>query len=94
MEKQMDDKEFYDRCADALGTEHEYLPFAHHARTRWNNRRPGSGRFPGCGIIRIFGDEIHIAITSPVPIHERIKGRSDAIELLERRIEEHRSSKT
>lgn len=93
-EKQMDDREFYDRCAEVLGTDHEYLPFAHHARTRWNNRRPGSGRFPGFGIIRIFGDEIHIAINSPIPIHERVRGRRAALELLERRIEKQRRKET
>jgi len=86
--KGMDDEEFYARCADLLGTVHEYLPFAHHARTRWNNRKPGSGRFPGCGIIRLFGDEVHIAIRAPIAMHERVTGRPEAIRLIEERLQE------
>ena len=58
-----------------------------HARTRWNNRKPGSGRFPGCGIIRIFGDEVHIAIRAPIVMHERVRGRREAIRLLEGRLQ-------
>jgi hypothetical protein len=82
----MNDEEFYARCADLLGTVHEYLPFTHYARTRWNNRKPGSGRFPGCGIIRIFGDEIHIAIRAPIAIHERVRGKRNALRLIEERL--------
>ena len=85
--KGMSDEEFYARCADLLGTVHEHLPFAHHARTRWNNRKPGSGRFPGCGIIRIFGDEVHIAIRAPIVMHERVRGRREAIRLIEERLQ-------
>jgi len=94
MENSMDDKEFYDRCADILDAEHEYLPFAHYARTRWNNRKPGSGRFPGRGIIRIFGNDVHIAISSPIPIHQRVRGKQEALDLLERLIEGHRRTQT
>jgi len=82
----MTDEAFYARCADLLGTVHEHLPFTHHKRTRWNNRKPGSGRFPGCGIIRIFGNEVHIAIRSPIVMHERVQGRNEAILLIEERL--------
>lgn len=39
----------------------EAFPWTHSRRTRWNNRAPGSGRYPGFGIIRVFGDYYHIA---------------------------------
>lgn len=61
----MSDEEFYSRCAELLGVEHDYLPFTHYKRTRWNNRTPGSGRFPGRGIIRKFGSQVHVALTNP-----------------------------
>jgi hypothetical protein len=65
----MDNEDFYNKCAELLGVEHEYLPFTHYKRTRWNNRTPGSGRFPGRGIIRKFGNQIHVALTNPISHH-------------------------
>lgn len=65
----MDNEEFYNRCAEMLGVEHDYLPFEYRYRTRWNNRKPGSGRFPDRGIIRKFGSQIHVALTHPVNHH-------------------------
>lgn len=61
----MNNEEFYAKCAELLGVEHDYLPFEYRYRTRWNNRKPGSGRFPGRGIIRKFGSQVHIALTNP-----------------------------
>lgn len=65
----MSTEEFYNRCAELLGVEHEYLPFEYRYRTRWNNRKPGSGRYPGYGIIRKFGGQIHVALTKPIQHH-------------------------
>lgn len=65
----MSNEEFYNKCAELLGAEHEYLPFTHYKRTRWNNRTPGSGRYPGYGIIRKFGNKIHVALTNPINHH-------------------------
>jgi len=55
-------KEFYDRCAELLGIDHEYTePVL--KRTRWNSRRNGNGRYPGFGLIRCYGDTV-VIITS------------------------------
>jgi len=58
-------KEFYDRCAELLGTTHEYhdpVP----RRTRWNTRLLGNGRFPGRGVIRPYNANcIHAMLTNP-----------------------------
>ena len=58
-------KEFYDKCADIMGTTHDYrTPVPR--RTRWNNRLLGNGRFPNRGVIRPFGDKcIHVMLTNP-----------------------------
>ncbi|MEZ2126165.1 MULTISPECIES: hypothetical protein [unclassified Sinorhizobium] len=33
---------------------------------RWNNRKPGKGRFPGYGIVRMFGPHlIQLALHDP-----------------------------
>ncbi len=61
----MTNEEFYAECAALLGVDHEGKPFTHYRRTRWNNRTPGQGRYPGCGIIRVFGSTVHIALNSP-----------------------------
>jgi len=52
-------KEFYARCGEILGIEHDWNPPVPR-RTRWNNRVIGNGRFPGFGLIRIFGDQIMV----------------------------------
>lgn len=62
----MENKEFYERCAELLGTEYNCKEFTHYKRTRWNNRAPGSGRYPGYGIIRKFGSKIQVHLRYPV----------------------------
>ena len=52
-------KEFYARCSEILGIEHEWndpVP----RRTRWNNRVIGNGRFPGFGLIRFYDKQIMV----------------------------------
>ena len=61
----MTDEEFYAECAALLGADHEGHPFPYRKRTRWNNRIPGRGRFKNAGLIRIFGNQIHVALTKP-----------------------------
>lgn len=57
---------FYKAVADLLSAEHRFEPFPYGKRTRWNNRLPGNGRYPGCGIVRRYGpDAIHIQLYSP-----------------------------
>lgn len=53
------DKEFYARCSELLGIEHDWhVPFT--KKNRWNARRPGNGRFPGFGTIQHFGGFIRV----------------------------------
>ena len=65
----MNNEDFYNRCAELLGVEYDCQPFEYPYRTRWNNRKPGSGRFEGRGIIRKFGSQIHVALTKPIQHH-------------------------
>lgn len=62
---EMTDEDFYAECAALLGTSHEGERFQHYKRTRWNNRSPGRGRFPGRGLIRCFGHSVHVALLDP-----------------------------
>lgn len=57
----MTNEEFYTRCSEILGVEHNYNKPVF-KRTRWNNRILGNGRFPGFGLIRCFG--VKVMITS------------------------------
>ncbi len=76
----MEDSEFYKACEDILGVKTEYKEekiqtkfsretgeeYAQQTRaTRWGGREPGNGRFPGCGLIRIFGNQIQVALKNP-----------------------------
>lgn len=77
----MNNIDFYKRCSDIVGIETEitvHTPrmkkfdkngkeiFRPRHITRWNNRKPGNGRFPGLGIIRAFSaGQIHINIKNP-----------------------------
>ena len=61
----MTNEDFYAACAALLGVPHEGVPFTHYKRTRWNNRTPGQGRYPGAGIIRVFGNTIHVSLSEP-----------------------------
>lgn len=78
----MTDEEFYGKCAEILGTAYECRPHPYGYRSRWNNRQPGSGRFPDHGIIRLFGDHVQIALRAPVTISRNIEGREAAIAFL------------
>lgn len=65
----MNNGDFYHKCAALLDVEYDGKPFEYAYRTRWNNRKPGSGRYPGYGIIRKFGGQIHVALTKPIQHH-------------------------
>lgn len=78
----MDLDYFYNECAAILGTTHEGEAFTHYRRTRWNNRTPGRGRFPGSGLIRVFGRVVHINIRSPVLVQATIEGLPEALDYL------------
>lgn len=62
----MSHEEFYAAVAALLGTTHDFVqPPREGAKLRWGPRTPGNGRFPGHGLVRIFGDKIHVALTTP-----------------------------
>ena len=47
-------KEFYARCGEILGMEHDWQEPVKR-RTRWNTRNLGNGRYPGFGLVQCFG---------------------------------------
>ncbi len=75
--------EFYNKCAELLGTEYNCESFKYPYRTRWNNRTPGSGRYPGFGIIRKFGNKIHVALQRPVSHHGIYDTEKEVLQLLQ-----------
>jgi hypothetical protein len=61
---------FYNKVAELLGcTEHAYKKFPYRKRTRWNARVLGNGRYPGFGLVRIFGSKVHISLYKPVRVN-------------------------
>jgi hypothetical protein len=75
-------EDFYAECAAILECDHVGEAFTHYKRTRWNNRTPGRGRFPGRGIIRVFGNQVHIALTYPQPVSKIVQGMDEALAFL------------
>ncbi len=61
----MTNEQFYAESAALLEVVHQGEPFPYRRRNRWNNRKPGQGRFEGAGIIRVFGDFIHVSLSNP-----------------------------
>jgi hypothetical protein len=78
----MNKEDFYAECAAIIGSPHEGEAFTHYKRTRWNNRTAGRGRFPGCGIIRVFGDTVHISLKEPKQVFGIIEGHEQALAFL------------
>ena len=79
----MNNEDFYHKCAEILCVEYDGEPFRYSYRTRWNNRKPGSGRYPGYGIIRKFGSQIHVALTKPIPHHAIYNSEEEVLTFLE-----------
>lgn len=74
--------DFYEECAKILGVDYECEGFPYRKRTRWNNRKAGNGRFPGFGIIRVYGDVVHVALRKPI-IHQQIfNSKQEALDFL------------
>lgn len=78
----MTNEEFYAECAALLNTKYDCEPFPWYKRTRWNNRKPGSGRFPEFGLIRCFGDIVHMTLHSPENINKIFKSKEEALQFL------------
>lgn len=76
------DRRFYDECARILGAPHAYRNPPGRI-TRWNNRAPGNGRFPGRGLIRVFGPHhIQISLRRPVELHLLCHSTEEALKAL------------
>lgn len=76
------EQRFYQSCADILGARHDYAPFRYGKRTRWNNRGAGNGRFPGFGLVRLFGAEVHVHLRAPVAVNRRFPDPDSALAFL------------
>jgi len=81
-ERQTVEQGFYQACASLLGAHHDYRPYPYRRRTRWNNRAAGNGRFPGFGIIRLFGEKVHMQLRAPQPVNRWFGRREDALAYL------------
>lgn len=55
---------FYENCSKILNLEHTHIEPVQY-RNRWNNRKPGNGRYTGYGLIRFYNNEfIHVQFAS------------------------------
>lgn len=74
-------EDFYRAVAKLLHCEaHGYQPFPFRRRSRWNNRNPGSGRFPGHGLVRFYGPaHIHVHLNDVVGVFASIDAALAAI---------------
>jgi len=71
---------FYERCAELLGVPYTYRSYPYKGHTsRWNNRDPGNGRFPGRGLIRLYGDTVHMMLRHPICITRRFASSAEAL---------------
>lgn len=77
----MNNEEFYLECARLLETVYDCKPWPWPGirKTRWNNREPGSGRFPNHGIIRCFGDVVHVNIYHPIKLAKTFETKEEAL---------------
>ena len=82
----MTNEEFYVECAKLLDTTYDCKPFpwTHSKRTRWNNRQPGSGRYPGHGLIRCYGNLVHVNLHTPVKFDKTFNSMEEALEELKK----------
>lgn len=93
----MDKREFYAECAALLGTDTQPwnslndVIFIYDRETgekamsnscRWFGREPGNGRFPGFGVIRLYGSTVHIQLHHPTRISATVDSWNAALDLL------------
>lgn len=82
------EEKFYCEVAEILGLESpfETNPYKYY-RTRWNNRKPGNGRFEGYGLVRYFGPNlVHVVLQKPKKINETFTSTSEALKFLKENI--------
>jgi hypothetical protein len=73
---------FYEKCAEILGSDYSGKPFLGWCRNRWNNREAGRGRYEGFGIIRKFGDQIHVSLRNPVQCNKIFENEEKVLDYL------------
>jgi hypothetical protein len=77
------EERFYRECARLLDVVHAYTPWIGRPPSRWNNRHPGNGRFPGFGTIRMHGpNHIHVALRQPVILNRVCRSVEEVYDLL------------
>lgn len=80
----MNKVDFYLRCAEIIGVDHEtIIRSPYYRRTRWTNREAGNGRFAGVGLVRFFGGPVHIAINHPITFSGSFDTPEEALACLE-----------
>lgn len=79
----MTPEKFYAAVAVLLDTNHTFMPIVDRGdvKRRWGPREPGNGRFPGYGIVRLFGSQIHIALHTP-PLSKVADSMNQALTLI------------
>lgn len=88
------EEKFYQDVADMLGVEHDYeFNINKGWRTRWNNRKPGNGRFEGYGLVRYFGPTmIHVVINKPIYFNKTFSSTEEALLALKKALDESQVS--
>jgi hypothetical protein len=82
---------FYAECAAILGATHDYVPWTGRGPNRWNNRRPGNGRFPGFGVVRLYSpNAIHVCLHAPAPLNRMARSPQEALALVRGVVEAQR----
>lgn len=101
----MEAEEFYGKVAEMLGVPHQFRPLGpthfvdrdgqtryRMKRTgRWFGRDPGNGRFPGRGLVRMFGRNVLVALVDP-RLHGSYRSPEEALEAISQAIQKKASS--
>jgi hypothetical protein len=76
------EEEFYADLGEMLGTGHDYVVTPGRWKKRWGPRTPGNGRFSGHGIVRCFGETVHVALYKP-HIHGIYGSKDEALRMVQ-----------
>lgn len=87
-------EDFYKECAKHLNVEIKINPIKpvvgvdRHGRprttnrNRWGPRNPGNGRFDGFGLIRVYGNKVHVSLYRPILINKLFDSKEEFIDFL------------
>lgn len=84
------EERFYQDVAELLRVENNWEHNPHKGwRTRWNNRKPGNGRFEGYGLIRFFGPTmIHVVLNKPLKINKVFNSTEEVLAVLKKAVDD------